>query len=100
MYFPQPKQPWEYNSVEDRVAEALSLKEKGTKYFKVEKYNLALKLYTRGAELLTDTQIGEDKVTDEARQTRVVLHLNLAAVHLKLDESTLAIKECQDVSWR
>ncbi len=77
---------------------ATCLKEKGTKYFKDSKYNLALKLYTRGAELVNDSAIPTEKLTEEARSIRVSLHLNLAIVHLKLSKYTLAIKACQDVS--
>ncbi len=95
---PQPKESWEYGSVEERVTDATALKERGTKYFKDSKYDLALKLYTRGMALVEDSAIPKDKLTEEACSVRVSLHLNLAIVHLKLKEHTLAIKECQDVS--
>ena len=85
--------------MEERVTEATALKERGSKYFKSEKYELALKLYTRGAELLEDSQVPKDKLTDDARTARVSLHLNLAIVHLKLNEHTLVIKECEQVSY-
>ncbi len=75
------------------------MKEKGTKYFKELKYDLALKLYTRGADLVNDSALPKEKVTDEARTLRVSLHLNVAIVQLKLNNYTLAIKACQDVSF-
>lgn len=80
------------------MTDAIIFKDKGSKYFKAENFSLALKLYTRGVELLTDSQIDKTVITEEARKTRVILHLNLAAVQLKLNEYSLAIKECQDVS--
>lgn len=95
--FTKPKAAWEYANVEERVSDATVLKEKGSKYFKSEKYDLALKLYTRGAELLEDSQVPKDKLTDEARTIRISLHLNLAIVHLKLKEYALVIKECEQV---
>ena len=85
--------------MEERVTEANVLKEKGSKYFKGEKYGLALKLYTRGAELLEESQVPKDKLTDEARTARISLRLNLAIVHLKLNEHAPVIKECEQVSF-
>ena len=43
----QPKEPWDYESVEEKRAEAEQLKERGTAYFKADKFDLAFKLYTR-----------------------------------------------------
>lgn len=94
----QPKEAWEYGDVEERVTGATGLKEKGTKYFKDSKYDLALKLYTRGAELVNDSSVPKEKLTEEARSVRVSLHLNIAIVQLKLSQYTLAIKACEDVS--
>ncbi|XP_064404690.1 peptidyl-prolyl cis-trans isomerase FKBP4-like [Halichondria panicea] len=94
--FTKPKESWEYGSVEERVTDATALKERGTKYFKDSKYDLALKLYTRGMALVEDSAIPKDKLTEEACSVRVSLHLNLAIVYLKRKEDTLTIKECTD----
>ena len=42
----QPKEAWDYENVEEKRAEAERLKERGTTYFKADKFDLALKLYT------------------------------------------------------
>jgi len=82
------------------------LKDRGGRYFKDAKYNLARNLYKRGAELLTDTSIRKEDVKEQARPMRVALHLNLAACHLKMKEYQEAIKECKEVgevvvcTWR
>ena len=43
----QPKEAWDYENVEEKRADAEKLKERGTVYFKAEKFGLALKLYSR-----------------------------------------------------
>lgn len=91
------KEPWEYDSLDERLADTTRLKERGGKYFKAEKYKLAMKLYKRGAELITDTSLRKEDTREKAKPLRVALHLNLAACHLKLDELTEALKECQEV---
>ena len=73
------------------------MKDRGGKYFKEARYNLAGKLYRRGADLLTDTSIRKEEVKEQARPMRVALHLNIAACHLKLQEYGEAIKECKEV---
>lgn len=89
----QVKQAWEYDSLEERVTDAGHLKERGTKYFKLGKYQLACKLYGRGAELFNNV----NDMDDNAKVMQVALHLNQAACHLKLGEPSLAINECEEV---
>ena len=91
--FTQIKQAWEYDSIAERTANAGHLKERGTKYFKLGKYQLACGLYNRGAELYDNI----DDLDDSAKVMQVALHLNQAACHLKLSEPSLAIKECEEV---
>ena len=93
----QAKDPWDYDSLEERLADASQLKERGGKYFKEGKYELAKKLYNRGAELITDTSLRKEDVKAEAKPMRVALHLNIAACHLKLQEPNEALKECDEV---
>lgn len=93
----QAKDPWDYENLEERLADASQLKERGGKYFKEGKYDLAKKLYNRGAELITDTSIRKEETKAEARPMRVALHLNLAACYLKLQEPHEALKECDEV---
>lgn len=93
----QAKEPWDYETLQERLADASQLKERGGKYFKEGKYLLAKKLYNRGAELITDTSLRKEDVKEEARPLRIALHLNIAACHLKLMEPNEALKECGEV---
>ena len=91
------KDPWDYDTLEERLADATLLKERGGKYFKEGKHELAKKLYKRGAELITDTSLRKEDVKEQAKPMRVALHLNIAACHLKLNEPKEALKECEEV---
>ncbi len=93
----QAKEAWEYDSLEERLADSSQLKERGGRYFKEGKYELAKKLYNRGAELITDTSIRKEETKAAAKPMRVALHLNLAACHLKLQEPEGALRECDEV---
>ena len=97
LFSTQAKEPWDYDSLEERLADATRIKEKGTKYFKEAKYDLARKLYQRGSELITDTQLRKEEQKEAAKPLRVAFHLNLAACHLKLSDPKKAISECDDV---
>ena len=91
------KEPWDYENLEERLADTTLLKERGGRYFKEGKFALAQKLYDRAANLITDTSIRKEETKEEAKPLRVALHLNLAACHLKLRDPTAAIKECDEV---
>lgn len=91
------KDPWDYENLEERLADASQLKDRGGKYFKNGKYELAQKLYKRGTDLITDTSLRKEDVKEQAKPVRVALHLNLAACHLKLKEAAEALKECEEV---
>lgn len=90
---------WEYNDVEERRTDAEKLKEKGTNYFKESKWALAQKLYERGSELISDSQLSKDEEKEAVKALRIALHLNQAACHLKLSEPSLALKECEEVHF-
>ena len=94
----QPKAAWEYENVEERRTDAEKLKERGTNYFKESKWSLAQKLYERGSELISDSQLSKDEEKEAVKALRIALHLNQAACHLKLNEPSLALKECEEVS--
>ena len=93
----QPKDPWDYDSLEERLADATRIKEKGTKYFKDGKFHLAVKLYKRGSDLLTDTELRKSEQKEAAKPLRVAFYLNLAACYLKLSNPKEAITQCNDV---
>lgn len=93
----QPKAAWEYNDVEERKTDAEKLKERGTNYFKEGKWELAQKLYERGSELISNSQLSKDEEKEAVKILRIALHLNQAACHLKLNEPSLALKECEEV---
>lgn len=66
-------------------------------YFKHGKYNLALKLYKRAAELVSKTHMNKDEEKEQSKEIRALLHLNMAACLLKVNEADQAIKECDRV---
>ena len=97
LFLSQPKAAWEYETVEERRTDAEKLKERGTNYFKESKWLLAQKLYERGSELISDSQLSKDEEKESVKPLRIALHLNQAACHLKLNEPSLALKECEEV---
>lgn len=96
----QTKNSWEYDSVEERKTEAEKLKERGSKYFKEGKYSLAQKLYERGVEIVSDSSVTSEEDKASVKVVKVALHLNLAACHLKMDDPTVVISECEKVRGR
>ena len=91
------KQTYDYNTAEEKKTDAEKLKEKGTSYFKANKFPLAVKLYERGLELVKKSSSPKDDEEELFKETRLALHLNLAACYLKLNESTKALHQCDEV---
>ena len=64
-------------------------------YFKAGKTALALKLYTRASFLVDSVYTDEDK--EKVKDSRVSLHLNMAACSLKLKDEDAALTACNKV---
>lgn len=58
---------------------------------------MAQKLYERGSDLISNSQLSKDEEKETVKALRIALHLNQAACHLKLNEPSLALKECEEV---
>lgn len=76
----------------EKIEQAKIFKEKGTAYFKVNKYNLAIKMYKKVISFL---EYGEDS---DGKSTNLLLsaHLNLALCHLKTDQNVEAKDACNE----
>lgn len=60
---------------------------------------MAQKLYERGSDLISNSQLSKDEEKETVKVLRIALHLNQAACHLKLNEPSLALKECEEVRF-
>lgn len=92
------KQTYDYTTADEKKTEAEKLKEKGSNYFKGNKFALAVKLYERALELVKKSSTPKDDEEELFKETRLALHLNLAAGYLKLNEATKALSQCDEVS--
>ena len=79
--------------------ETEALKEKGNMYFKAGKIELALKIYGRAVENISDDVLPMNEEFRETKSLRLSLHLNMAACRLKLNEPALAVADCDKVRW-
>jgi FK506-binding protein 4/5 len=91
--FDNAKEVWELSN-EDRLTSAQSFKDKGTAYFKQQKYELAVKFYSKVIYYLGPPD-SESFGTDERGQVLLAGYLNLAQTYLKLDKPFDAIKNCE-----
>lgn len=106
--FEKMKETWEMSEAE-KLEEAKIAKDKGSHFFKQSKFPLALKHYQRIPKHLGpfkndfskdddgDVEMEESKKVDREERKNVLLagHLNLAMVHIKLDQYLEAIKNCE-----
>ncbi|CAG0893865.1 unnamed protein product [Darwinula stevensoni] len=99
--FEKAKERWQLND-DEKVQESKLFKEKGTKYFKEGKLDLALAQYKKVTEYLefSFSEVGEDASEEqkakkkECEQISLAGHLNLALCYLKKEEFLLARDEC------
>uniref|UniRef100_A0A0V0G7J6 peptidylprolyl isomerase n=1 Tax=Triatoma dimidiata TaxID=72491 RepID=A0A0V0G7J6_TRIDM len=91
--FDQPKDSWMMSSHE-KMDEAKNLKEKGTKYFKAEKFELALKMYKKVLDFIESDAGFEEEFLADRSTVLLATHLNIAMCHLKLRNFMDAKKSC------
>ncbi|XP_073977060.1 peptidyl-prolyl cis-trans isomerase FKBP4-like isoform X2 [Rhodnius prolixus] len=91
--YDQPKDSWMMSSHE-KLDEAKNLKEKGTKYFKAEKFDLALKMYKKVLEFIESDAGFEEELLADRSTVLLATNLNIAMCHLKLKHFTEAKKSC------
>lgn len=77
--------------------ETESLKEKGNLHFKAGRVALALKIYSRALENISDDVLPMNEEFKETMGLRLALQLNMAACRLKLNEPALAVADCDKV---
>jgi FK506-binding protein 4/5 len=90
--FEKQKEIWEMDEAE-KLEQAESAKNRGSEFFRKEKYPLAIKQYKRVTQML-----GPYSATDERDPKKDALllaaHLNLAMTYLKQNKASLAIENC------
>nr|CAD7460451.1 unnamed protein product [Timema tahoe] len=91
--FEKAKEGWSLDS-DGKLEQAKFFKEKGTNYFKAEKYQLALKMYKKIITFLEHELGFEGEKNDERKALLLAAHLNLAMCYLKLTENLEARDQC------
>jgi len=85
----------EPESIADRVLLANRQKEKGNNFFKTANFAEAIKCYDKGMKYFENCWGAKDDEKKSMDDTKLSLHLNLAACKLKTGDSRLAILECE-----
>ncbi|KDR19080.1 FK506-binding protein 4 [Zootermopsis nevadensis] len=93
--FEKAKESWSLDSAE-KIEQAKFFKEKGTNYFKTEKYPLALKMYKKVVSFTEFDSGFQGDLDTERKALLVVGYLNLALCHLKLQDHVEARDQCDE----
>ncbi|XP_054264427.1 FK506-binding protein 59 isoform X2 [Macrosteles quadrilineatus] len=94
--FEKLKESWALDS-DGKLEQGKFFKEKGTNYFKANKFQLALKMYKKAIEYLEFDSGFVDEGEKERKTLLVSNHLNCALCHNKLQEYTEAKDQCNKV---
>lgn len=76
---------------EERMNQAKLFKDKGTQYFQVSKFRLALKMYEKSLSFLSSSID-----SDESKKSQLAVYLNKALCHQKLNEFDEAKDACNE----
>ncbi|XP_043512671.1 peptidyl-prolyl cis-trans isomerase FKBP4 isoform X2 [Frieseomelitta varia] len=79
-----------------QVEQAKIYKEKGTNYFKANKYNLAIKMYKKITSFLEYEGSFEGDLKTQRNDLMLSAHLNLALCYLKMDQNVEAKDSCNE----
>ncbi|XP_012280101.1 peptidyl-prolyl cis-trans isomerase FKBP4 isoform X2 [Orussus abietinus] len=79
-----------------KIEQAKLYKEKGTSYFKANKYNLAIKLYKKITTALKSELEFKDELVKEQEDLLLSAHLNLALCYLKTNSYVEAKDSCNE----
>lgn len=94
--FEKAKGSWEMDS-DEKLEQSEISKNKGTTYFKAEKYSLAVKQYKKIIDFLEyETSLSDDDMK-KRNSLMIAGYLNLALCNLKLNNYLEAIKYCDKV---
>lgn len=78
----------------EKIEQAKIHKEKGTNYFKSNRFNLAIKVYQKVLKYFSIETDFEEDLKPEKNNLELTTHLNLALCYLKTDEHLLAKESC------
>ncbi|XP_076249482.1 FK506-binding protein 59kD isoform X2 [Calliopsis andreniformis] len=78
----------------EKIEQAKIFKEKGTNYFKANKYSLAIKMYKTVVSLLDYAEDFKDDLKKERDDLILSAHLNLGLCYLKTDQNVEAKDSC------
>lgn len=81
----------------EKIEQAKMHKEKGTHYFKSNRFNLAIKVYQKVLKYLSVDTDFENDLKLEKNNLELTTHLNLALCYLKTNEHLLAKESCDKV---
>ncbi|XP_003704657.1 FK506-binding protein 59kD isoform X1 [Megachile rotundata] len=81
---------------QEKIEQAKIFKEKGTTYFKANKYTLAIKMYKKVTSFLEYGDDFEADLKTERNNLLLSSHLNLALCHLKIDQNVEAKDACNE----
>nr|XP_045623565.1 peptidyl-prolyl cis-trans isomerase FKBP4-like [Procambarus clarkii]XP_045623566.1 peptidyl-prolyl cis-trans isomerase FKBP4-like [Procambarus clarkii]XP_045623567.1 peptidyl-prolyl cis-trans isomerase FKBP4-like [Procambarus clarkii]XP_045623568.1 peptidyl-prolyl cis-trans isomerase FKBP4-like [Procambarus clarkii]XP_045623569.1 peptidyl-prolyl cis-trans isomerase FKBP4-like [Procambarus clarkii]XP_045623570.1 peptidyl-prolyl cis-trans isomerase FKBP4-like [Procambarus clarkii] len=87
--FEKAKESWEMDQ-EEKVDQAKGCKDRGTTFFKQEKYRLAVKQYKKIIDLLQYDNGLDDEKKAESHMLLLAGYLNLAMAYLKLNDNPRA----------
>lgn len=79
-----------------QIEQAKVYKEKGTNYFKINKYNLAIKMYKKVTSFLKYEDGFEGDLKTERNNLILSAHLNLALSYLKIEQNVEAKDACNE----
>ncbi|KAM4748341.1 peptidyl-prolyl cis-trans isomerase FKBP4 [Rhinophrynus dorsalis] len=91
--FEKAKESWEMNG-EEKLEQAVLVKERGTQYFKVGRYRQAVIQYKKIVLWLEHESGLSEEQSAKAKSLLLAAALNLAACHLKLGEHRGALEHC------
>lgn len=92
--FEKAKESWQLNW-EDKIKQSELFKNKGTELFKVGKYALAIKKYSKIPEYLENEVFDLEKDKEYADKLQLAANLNLAMCNLKLKNYSEALEACK-----
>ncbi|KAM9311459.1 peptidyl-prolyl cis-trans isomerase FKBP4 [Gastrophryne carolinensis] len=91
--FEKAKESWEMNT-QEKLEQAVLVKERGTHYFKVSKYRQAIIQYKKIMQWLEHESGLSEEESMKSKSLLLAASLNLAACYLKLSEFRPALEHC------
>ncbi|XP_071878239.1 FK506-binding protein 59kD isoform X2 [Bombus fervidus] len=93
--FEKAVEGWSLKS-HQQIEQAKMYKEKGTNYFKTNKYNLAIRMYKKVTSFLKYEDGFEGDLKTERNNLILSVHLNLALSYLKIEKNVEAKDACNE----